>query len=131
MNILLQAQEDTRKILNDQATGFAVAIFVTNLVGFRKEFSGFSNDIADLIDPETGQAANSRLVSVALSIQDLFADGFTTELPRGINKKDSKAWLVDFTDLLGLSTKWKVFKSNPDYGIGMVTLLLERWKDAP
>ena len=130
MGLLEVAQRDNKIILNDKAKGFGLAIFLTDPAGVEVELTGFANDISDLFDPETGQAINSRLVSVALHIADILSAAFATVgLPRGIEDEDSKPWLAKFTDLNGLETQWKVFKSNPDHGLGMITLILERWDD--
>jgi hypothetical protein len=56
----------------------------------------------------------------------LYAAGF--ELPKGIADSGSKPWIVEFLDINGLSYKFKVSQSDPDRGMGIVTMTLEAYK---
>ena len=121
------ANLDNRRILNDRNTGFGWPISITNPAGTTESFTGFGNDIAALIDPETGQSFSGRLASIAVNTLDLYNKGFV--LPRNINKETEKPWLVEFDDIDGNTYKFKVQASNPDRGLGMIILLLETYKD--
>lgn len=119
------AEQDLGLILEDSATGFGWPITVTDPAGNSGTgpLTGFSDDIAQIIDPDTGQAVSGRLASVALRISSLTAAGLA--LPRGIADAGSKPWVVQFDDINGSPYKFKVSQSNPDRALGLVTLLLE------
>jgi hypothetical protein len=119
------AEADLGRILEDAETGFGYPITLTDPAGSVLALTGFSNDIAQVIDPDTGQVVSGRLASVALRISTITAAGLG--LPRGIANSSSKPWIVDFNDLLGNPHKFKVFQSNPDRTIGMITLILESY----
>jgi hypothetical protein len=119
------AEADLGRILEDAETGFGYAITLTDPSGTALPLVGFSNDIAQVIDPDTGQVVSGRLASVALRISTIIAAGLG--LPRGIANSSSKPWVVEFDDLLGTPHKFKVFQSNPDRTIGMITLILESY----
>ena len=94
--------------------------------GTVKPFTGYSEDISQIIDPDTGQAVSGRLASVALRISSLITAGFT--LPVGIADAASKPWIVEFLDINGNAFKFKVSASNPDRALGMVICQLELYK---
>jgi hypothetical protein len=125
MSLRRTAKTDLNTILNDSTTGFGWPITVTSPKGIRKPLTGFSDDIAQLIDPDTGQAVSGRLISAALTIADIMAVFSTEGLPKGIEDKTSKPWIVEFDDLDGNSYKFKVAKSNPDRMLGLLTMMLE------
>jgi len=81
------------------------------------------NDIAQVIDPDTGQAVSGRLASVAIRIGALTAAGLS--LPVGIVDAGSKPWVMEFNDINGNPFKFKVSQSNPDRALGLVACLLE------
>lgn len=116
------AESDLAFILEDDVMGFGWPITLTNPLGQVENLTGFSNDIAQLIDPDTGQAVSGRVASVALRISSLNA------LPVGIADSQSKPWLVTFDDINGNTFTFKVAQSNPDRALGIVTCLLEIYK---
>lgn len=119
------AEQDLGTILEDGTAGFGWPITVTNPAGLVRPLTGFSDDIAQIIDPDTGQAVSGRLASVALRISSLIAAGLT--LPQGIADAGSKPWVITFDDINGNSFTFKVAQSNPDRTIGLVTCLLETY----
>lgn len=123
MGLRAKAAADNKAILNDDK-GFAWPITVTNPAEVSADLKGFSNDISDLIDPDTGQAVSGRQASVALHIADLTVLG----LPVGISAPSSKPWIMEFDDINGNPGVFKVKKSNPDNGIGMITCIVEVYK---
>jgi hypothetical protein len=125
MSLRQLAESDLGNILEDGTTGFGWPITLTDPTGFTGSgpLTGFSDDIAQLIDPDTGQAVSGRLASVALRISSLIAEGFA--MPQGIADAGSKPWLVTFDDINGNSFTFKVAQSNPDRALGLVTCLLE------
>jgi hypothetical protein len=126
MSLRQLAEADLGVILEDSATGFGWPISVTDPDGNVGSLTGFSDDIAQVIDPDTGQAVSGRLASVALRISSLALAGLT--LPRGIADTGSKPWVVEFDDINGNAYKFKVAQSNPDRALGLVTLLLELYE---
>lgn len=124
------AEQDLQRIIEDEATGFGWPITLTDPDGFignsAGPLTGFSDDIAQVIDPDTGQAVSGRLASVALMMSTIIAEGFPA-LPQGIVDAASKPWLVTFDDINGVSYTFKVSKSNPDRALGLVTLILETY----
>lgn len=120
------AETDLGHILEDDVYGFGYPIKVTDPSGVVGLLTGFSNDISQLIDPETGQAVSGRLASIALRISSLACEGLG--LPKGIADTKSKPWIVEFTDINCNDHKFKVVHSNPDRTLGMVTCELELYK---
>ena len=121
-----QAETDLTNILEDTTFGFGWPIRVTDPSGAFVDMEGFSNDVAEVIDPDTGLGVSGRQASVALSMSSLITAGLT--FPEGISDKASKPWLVIFDDINGASFTFKVSKSNPDRTIGMVTCNLELYQ---
>ncbi len=117
------AESDLGAILEDSVRGFGWAITVTNPDGISACLTGFSDDIAQVIDPDTGLAVSGRLASVALRVSSLTAAGLG--LPRGIADSKLKPWIVEFNDINGNAFKFKVQQSNPDRALGLVTCILE------
>jgi hypothetical protein len=111
--------------LEDAAGGFGWPIKLTNPAGDSANLVGQSNDIAMVIDPDTGTAISGRSASCALRISSIVAAGLV--LPQGIASPTSKPWVVEFADVNGGAYKFKVAKSNPDRGMGVVTLQLEAY----
>ena len=128
MGLRETAKADNRTILNDSTFGFGYSITVTDPAGTVKPFTGFSNDISLLIDPETGQAVSGRVATAAIHIQDILDAGLT--LPENIADSSSKPWLITFDDINGVTQVFKVSQSNPDRAIGMLICTLEFYKVA-
>lgn len=126
MSLRNLAEQDLSTILEDSATGFAWDIVVTDPDGNIANLTGQSNDIAQVIDPDTGAAISGRSASVALRISTLTAKGLS--LPQGIADTAKKPWIVEFNDINGNPYKFKVSQSNPDRMLGIVTCLLESYK---
>ena len=123
MNLRLTAEQDLGAILEDSVTGFGWDIQVTDPSGLSVPLTGFSDDISQIIDPDTGEAISGRLVSVALRISSLTAAGLA--LPVGIADATIKPCVIEFNDINGNPFKFKVAQSNPDRALGLVTCLLE------
>lgn len=109
--------------------GFAWQITVTDPDGFTSAdpLTGFSQDIALAIDPETGVLVTGRLASVSIPIAALKAAGYAS-LPRGVADNATMPWLVQFDDLEGESYQFKVSESRPDRTFGNIVLILENFK---
>jgi len=128
MNLRELAEQDLGRIVENADTGFGWAITLTDPAGFSSSgpLTGLSDDIAQVIDPETGQAVSGRLASVALRISTLMVEGYT--MPKGIADSSKKPWLVEFEDINGNPYKFKITESNPDRALGLVTCLLETYR---
>jgi len=121
MSLIDVMRADVQTILNDKDTGAAVQIFITDPSGTREEFTGFSNDIGLLIDPDTGQAVSGRKVTVAVSMIDLQAVSFSN--PQAIPDEDSDPWIIEFE-----GNFFRVTSSEPDRTLQLVTCTLEGYK---
>lgn len=126
MNLRQQAETDLQFILEDSASGFGWSITVTDPNGLSSPLTGSSNDISQVVDPETGQVVSGRSASVALRATSLFEAGFNS-LPVGIADRNSKPWIIQFDDINGNSHTFKVIQSNPDRTLGIVTCILETY----
>ena len=127
MGLRTDAENDLEFILQDKVHGFGFDITVTDTSETVAQFIGFSNDISQVIDPDTGQIVSGRLASVAIRMTALNT-AFSDVLPVGIADAASKPWVVEFLDIAGFAHKFKVIKSNPDRALGIVTLLLDTYQ---
>jgi hypothetical protein len=123
MSLRDQISTDIKNILEDTETGFGWEITITDPDGVTGDLEGFSNDIAQMIDPDTGLAVSGRTASVAVHFASLSAVGL--ELPVAIADESKKPWIVEFNDIIGNSYTFKVSESNPDRAAGVVVCLLE------
>ena len=117
-----QAAADNRAILEDSAPGFGWPITVTDPNGVSAALVGFSNDVAQSIDPETGLAVSGRIVTVALSLAALKAAGLG--MPRAIADSRLRPWLVAFSDVAGAAYTFTVTDTRPDQTVGCVVCTL-------
>ena len=126
MGLRAIAENDLKLILEDAQYGFGWPITVTNPLEVVAELVGFSDDIAQIIDPDTGQAVSGRLASVVLRLSTLEQVGIG--IPQGIADLGSKPWIVRFDDINGNAFTFKVSQSNPDRALGVVVCLLELYR---
>ena len=124
MNLREKAESDLARIL-ESATGFGWPITITDPAGVSAPLIGYSNDISQVIDPDTGIAVSGRSASVTLRISSIYAAALS--LPKGIADSGSKPWVIQFNDINGLPYTFKVAQSNPDRGLGIVTCILETY----
>lgn len=127
MGLRTLAEQDLGAILEDSAYGFGWSITLTDPDGLTDTLTGFSDDISQVIDPDTGQLVSGRLASVALRISSLIAAGFT--LPRNVPDNTLKPWVVTFNDINGIAHTFKVRQSDPDRALGMVVCILEGYDE--
>lgn len=123
MNLRTLAENDLEFILEDSINGFGWDITITNPSETSQALTGQSNDISQVIDPDTGQIVSGRSASVSIRRSSL-----TIGLPVGIADTSLKPWIVSFDDIGGTSHTFKVVQSNPDRTLGIITLLLEFYK---
>lgn len=120
------AEIDLGKILEDKTYGFGYSITVTDPAETAKVLTGFSNDISQIIDPETGQPVSGRSASVAIRIALLTLNSLA--IPVGIADATIKPWLVTFDDINGNAFTFKVMQTNPDRALGVVVCVLELYE---
>lgn len=126
MSIRLLAEKDLATVLEDAKFGFGWAITLTDPSGHSDEsLVGQSNDISQVIDPETGQLVSGRAAHVTLRISSLTAAGFS-DLPRSVSG-NSLPWVVKFQDINGNDHTFRVRQSDPDRALGVVRLTLEAY----
>lgn len=128
MGLREQAAADARTILEDSAAGFGWPITVRDPNELSANVIGFSNDIAQTIDPQTGMVVTGRLASVSFSIATLQAAGFA-DLPRAKADKATYPWVVRFNDINGKPHTFSVLEATPDRALGIVTCTLAAYKD--
>jgi len=120
------ASEDLTYILED-LMGWSWPITITNPAGLSKPIQGFSNDISQVIDPDTGLVVTGRSASIAVSKTTLINAGFLV-FPEGIADTSKKPWVVEFADNIGKSNKFKIVESTPDNTLGLIVCLLSIYK---
>jgi hypothetical protein len=125
MSLRERAAADTTAILTNQ-DHFGWLITVIDPDGLSASITGFSNDIAQAVDPQTGQVVSGRLATVALSISTLNDAGFTS-LPVGIADTNRLPWIVSFNDVQGDAYTFKISVANPDRTLGVVVCYLEAY----
>jgi len=122
MNLRSAAEKDLSSILEDNVRGGGWEIRLTNPDGVSQDMVGWSVDISQIIDPDTGQLVMGRAASVALRSSSL-----KIGTPEGIANSSSKPWLVKFDDINGNPYTFKVSVTNPDRGLGVISLMLEAY----
>ena len=123
MSLRSTAEADTTRILEDGSTGFGWPIKLINPDDTEIELTGFTNDIHELIDPDTGVSVSERRVSIALSISAIEAEDI--DIPYNVADENIKPYVIKFNDSAGTEQIFKVMESHPDRTVGMVTCLLE------
>ena len=127
MGIRETAEADLGFILEDSQSGAGWPIQVIDPDGAFADLVGYSSDISQVIDPDTGQAVSGRLASIALRMSTLRAKGL--EVPKGIADSALKPWMIVFDDILGKPWKFKVSRSSPDRALGIVVCYLEFYSE--
>lgn len=125
MGLRQELRNDVHRILGDSAYGFGWALVVTDPDGNNACLRGFSTDIADLIDPETGQGISGRQAEVTISMDALRIAGLGH--PAYIANTEGKPWVVKFLDIEGKPHAFKVMRSAPDRTAGLVLCFLEAY----
>lgn len=126
MGLRAQAALDAQAILTN-TDDFGWPITVTDPAGTSAALTGFSNDITQVIDPQTGAVVSGRTATAALSIATLTEAGFT-ELPYGVVSAGQRPWVIAFDDINGQPWTFKVMASDPDRTLGIVVCFLEEYQ---
>lgn len=125
MGLRAIAEQDLGSILEDAAYGFGWPVTLTTPADVEHVLVGFSNDISELIDPDTGQSVSGRVATVALRLSTLKTLGL--EWPKSIADTDGKPWRVTFNDIVGTVCTFKISRSSPDRALGTLICHLERY----
>jgi hypothetical protein len=124
MGLREQAALDALRFLEDQC-GFGWPITLTNPDGAKLRLTGFSNDIGQTIDADTGMLVSGQQASVALPLLRLKGEQWA--IPRMIPDQSMKPWLVTFDDVAGVTRTYKVRETLPDQAIGVIVCMLEAY----
>lgn len=131
MSLRTVAEADLAFILEDSDTGFGNAsIRLVAPDETEQPLTGFSTDISQAIDPETGQLVSQRQASIGLRLTSVQAAFPTQGLPEGTADTSAKPWLVRYQNVLGDTLTFLVSESNPDREAGVITLIIEKYNEA-
>lgn len=119
------AEADLAVIIEDETFGFGREITLTNPDGDSETLTGFTNDVSQVTDPETGQLVSIRLASATLRTSTITLSG---GLPEGVADASEKPWRVSFENIDGNMVEYKVAQGNPDRALGVIFLVLELYK---
>ncbi len=129
MSIRELAESDLGITLEDPSA-FGWSLTLTDPAGFSnpEPIYGQSGDIAQVIDPDTGEAVMGRLAHVSVRLSTVRGI-FGGKIPVGTNDETKTPWLVQFNDINGKAYKFKVTDSPPDRTLGYINLILGSWKE--
>lgn len=128
MGLREQAEADLGMII-ENTSEWGWPITLTDPDGKTEALVGLSNDISLAVDPDTGMLVSGRTATVALRISTLRAKGFA-ENPKNIPDSNRRPWVVGFRDINQVPCLFKVIKSNPDRTLGIITAVLETYRQA-
>jgi hypothetical protein len=120
MGLRAQAALDAKAIL-ENTSDFGWPFTLKSPDGVSVQLTGFTTDIGQSIDPETGQAVAGRQASIACHIDSLPA------MPTAVSSEARKPWVATFASSAGVVGDWKVIEVLPDRAVGVVVLLLEAY----
>lgn len=126
MGIRAEASAFVRSVLENE-DDFGCLIVVESPAHHVATVRGFSRDIGQLIDFETGIAASGRQASVTIHMATLAAAGFVDQ-PRPVSDPNCRPWVVRFTDSSGKTGAFAVRDVRPDNTLGVVVCTLEHFK---
>jgi len=128
MGLRATAYADARAILNDSAAGFGWPVKVTDPAGNTADLTGYAGDVAQTIDPDTGQAVTGRRAPLTLHLDDLEAAGLG--IPRSVADESGDPWRIEYNDItLNHLVKYDILEAWPDRTLGVVTCWLGIYKD--
>lgn len=127
MGLREQAATDLITILTDVDGGFGWRVTVQAPDGNRAELVGFTSDIAQALDLNTGQLISGRTVSLVLPLAPLLASGLGDIRVSQDPYRDP--WIVQFTDALGRGGQFVITEARPDRTIGAVSCSLTAYTD--
>ena len=127
MSLRALAEADLQNILEDQSTGFGYGVTIINPDQAEFTMVGYTQDISQTIDTDTGQIVSGRLASVSLRESTLIQNNFS--MPVGIVDQSIKPWIIKFNDINGASYTFKIVEANSDRTLGVITCLLEEYEE--
>ena len=122
MSLRTTVHADLRAIMSDTTSGPGRTVVLIDPDNRTRTVTGISNDISQVIDPETGVPVSGRSAVVSFMIADLIAAGFG--VPVGVADEDIKPWRVSYTDLFGVTHRFKIIHADPDRTLGIITCTL-------
>lgn len=127
MSLRQLIEQDLSVIMEDPDLGMAWPVTVVDPDGTAVDTEGLSQDISELIDPETGAAISGRTASVTLRLATLEYEGL--QIPHGEMDETKKPWLVKFSAINGMQCTFKILRTKPDLTIGVVVCMLGHYKE--
>jgi hypothetical protein len=125
VNLRDLAALDHIAILTDGDGGFGWPIIVTSPNGQIASTTGFTSDVGEVVDPQTGLEVLGRRVTVQVLPAPLVAAGLG--VPTAISDSKSKPWLMRFADASGRGRTYKVMTVAPDGVLGSIRCGLEAY----
>jgi len=120
MNLREIATNDLNVIMS---IDFGWVITIIDPTDISANITGYSNDISQVIDPDTGQIVSGRLATIAIPLRALANEGLS--IPENKENSTEKPWRILFKDTDNNDYTFKVIGSNPDRALGIVTCELE------
>jgi hypothetical protein len=127
MGLRAQAAADVSRILCDSENGAGMTVTLTSPGSVSADVTGFTSDIASLIDPQTGLAVSGRMATAALLMSEIAQMFPGVGLPRGIADSNSKPWTIQFADFSGELHMFKIVTADPDRAVGLLKCTLEAY----
>jgi ABC-type branched-subunit amino acid transport system ATPase component len=106
-------------IENTDHFGSAVSLVAPN--GSVQELTALVNDISAAVDPQTGAIVSGRQVTCALRMSSL------ATLPTAVADVVGKPWVLQITDILGVTRSFKIRETIPDRTIGVLVCICEAY----
>ena len=126
-NLRAIAERDLEFILEDVEAGWGNPIVVTNPDGLTGVVNGQTGEVHALVDPETGATISVKTAHCSMRQKTLFDLGFT--LPKAQPDETKKPWVFQFADQNGIVRQYAVSEARPDNTLGVITIMLEFFKD--
>ena len=115
MNLRELAEADNAIMLEDDVSGFGVAITMTDLVGTIYQLKGQYHRVGVDIDPETGLLVPGNKSAVPVRLSRFLPGNYPDE-----------GWLVETTDITGATVKGKATAVMLDRTAGRATMIMRR-----
>lgn len=126
------AEKDLKFILENDTGGNRYPLTIIDPNGYQSvnQIYGCSNDISQMIDPETGMLVSGRNATVTIRVNHLITEGYT-DLPEVEHDSGLKPWVIKMDDLQGNTHTFTIRSAMPDKTVGIITLILELYDDNP
>lgn len=121
MNLTEQAESDLSFVIEDDISGFSVAVIVINPAGDRFSLKGSSTDIGLVIDPATGIGVRGRTAEIIFRLSTVMFE--IGEIPD--KSETGTGWLLQITNVNGDEWTFAIGQADIDRKIGLVKIALE------